>query len=303
MPVEQINGLGIAYEMIGDGDPWAITPGGRFSKDSPGVRELAVALAATDKRVLIWDRPNTGASDVCFKGSSESAMQADVLAELLDHLDMAPAVIIGGSGGSRVSLLTAARHPESTRALALWWISGGPYGLLTLATHYCGDSIAAAWRYGMEAVAALPAWAEASSATRTIEPGSWLRILKPSLGRSSSGCWRTARDPTNWCPAYRCRARAMDMPALVFRSGESDPHHTRGTSERLAPLLPHAELVEPPWGDREWTERAEEAADRVGIFSRWPLLTPQLIDWAAPPSGSGGSRGRWRWSPGPASGR
>ena len=33
MPVEKVNGLGVAYEVIGQGEPWAITPGGRFSKD------------------------------------------------------------------------------------------------------------------------------------------------------------------------------------------------------------------------------------------------------------------------------
>ena len=176
MPVEQINGLGIAYEVIGQGQPWVITPGGRFSKDAPGVRELARALAADRKQVLIWDRPNTGASEVCFDGDSESVMQADVLAGLLRALGMAPAVISGGSGGSRVSLLAAARHPDMARALAVWWISGGPYGLLTLGTHYCGDSIAAAWRYGMDAVAALPEWAEVLernpvNRAQVLEPG------------------------------------------------------------------------------------------------------------------------------------
>src|SRR3974390_1450174 len=98
-----INGCSVEYELIGDGKPWVITPGGRFSKDSAGVRELAAALADRGNKVLIWDRPNCGASDVCFTGSSESAMQADMLAELLVHLDMAPAVIAGGSGGARVS--------------------------------------------------------------------------------------------------------------------------------------------------------------------------------------------------------
>src|SRR5450432_1585039 len=93
-----IDGLSIAYDVIGEGRPWAITPGGRFSKDFPGVRELAEALAAEGNRVLIYDRPNCGESDVCFTGESESAMQADTLAELLRHLDMAPAVIAGGSG-------------------------------------------------------------------------------------------------------------------------------------------------------------------------------------------------------------
>src|SRR6059058_2822403 len=103
MPSAKVNGLNVSYEVIGDGArPWSITPGGRFSKDSPGIRQLAEALAANDNRVLIWDRPNCGASEVCFEGENESAMQADTLAALIEHLDMAPAVISGGSGGSRV---------------------------------------------------------------------------------------------------------------------------------------------------------------------------------------------------------
>ena len=125
MPHATVNDLTIAYEVIGEGRPWAITPGGRFSKDFPGVRELAEALAEAGNQVLIYDRPNCGASDVCFTGASESAMQADTLAALLRHLDLAPAVISGGSGGARVSLLTASRHPDVAAGLAVWWISGG----------------------------------------------------------------------------------------------------------------------------------------------------------------------------------
>ena len=109
---------------------------------------------------MIWDRPNCGASDVCFEGASESEMQADKLAGLLRALDLAPAVIVGGSGGARVSLLTAVRHPDVTAKLAMLWISGGVYGLMLLATHYCGESIRAAWSGGMEAVVELPEWAE-----------------------------------------------------------------------------------------------------------------------------------------------
>src|SRR5262245_3350052 len=113
MPVATVDGVSLAYEVIGDrGRPWVVTPGGRFSKDCPGVLELAEALAGEGNRALIWDRPNCGASDVCFTGPSESAMQADALAALLVDLDLAPAVIAGGSGGARVSMLTAARHRE-----------------------------------------------------------------------------------------------------------------------------------------------------------------------------------------------
>jgi pimeloyl-ACP methyl ester carboxylesterase len=278
----QIEGLRIAYDVVGDGDPWVLTPGGRFSKDTPGLHELAGALAETGKRVLVWDRPNTGASDVCFTGSSESAMQADVLAGLLRSLDLVPAVIAGGSGGSRVSLLTAARHRDVARGLALWWISGGPYGLLSLATHYCGDSIAAAWRDGMPAVTALSEWSEVlerNPANRErflgLDPQDFIATLEQWM---LAYCPR----PDQLVPGVSDdELRMLELPSLVFRSGVSDPHHTRATSERLAALLPRAELVEPPWGDGEWNERTVAAASGEGLFERWPLLAPQLTRWSA----------------------
>ncbi len=119
---EKVEELSLAYELFGDGGrPWVITPGGRFSKDYPGVRDFAVALADLGNRVLIYDRPNTGASDVCLTGSTESAMQADALAALLTHLDMTPAVIAGGSGepGCRCS------PPPVIVRLRPGWSSGG----------------------------------------------------------------------------------------------------------------------------------------------------------------------------------
>jgi pimeloyl-ACP methyl ester carboxylesterase len=275
-----VNGLTLAYETIGEGRPWVITPGGRFTKDEPGVRQLAEALAAQGNRVLIWDRPNCGESDVCFEGSSESAMQADALVGLLGHLDMTPAVIIGGSGGARVSLLAAAQ-PGAASGLAIWWISGGVYGLLTLAMHYCGGSLAAAWTSGgMEAVAELPEWAEVTARNE----GNRRRILDqdPKAFIAAMERWMMAYSPSEDEPVPGlsvAAARAMDIPALVFRSGESDVWHTRATSERLAEVLPEARLVEPPWGDREWLERQDTHDD--GIFVRWPLLAPQLLEWQA----------------------
>lgn len=276
-----VNGLTLGYDVIGsEGRPWVVTPGGRFSKDTPGVRQLAEVLAAGGNRVLIWDRPNCGESDVCFEGPSESAMQADALAALLTTLEMTPAVIAGGSGGARVSLLTASRHREVAAGLAVWWISGGPYGLLSLATHYCGGSLSAAWRDGMAAVADLPEWEEVLQRN----PSNRERIVTQDRSRFIAAMerWMVAycpRDGEHVPGLPDADARALDLPALVFRSGESDPHHTRATSEALAELLPEAELVEPPWGDREWIER-QEARDE-GLFARWPLLAPQLLSWEA----------------------
>ena len=66
--------------------------------------------------------------------------------------------------------------------------------------------------------------------------------------------------------------------------------HTRATSEALAAGLPGAELVEPPWDDNEWNER-RAAVEQVGsLFVRWPLLVPQLVDWADNERSDGGAR-------------
>jgi pimeloyl-ACP methyl ester carboxylesterase len=286
MAVTQVNGLSISYEVIGDAGarPWAITPGGRFSMTSPGVRELAVALAGRGNRVLIWDRPNCGSSDVCFTGSSESQMQADVLAGLLRELDLAPAVIAGGSGGARVSLLTAARHRDVASGLAMWWISGGVFGLMTLGVHYCSGSLKAAWNGTMEDVAELPEWAQVIG----LNPRN--RELFCQQDRAefmmTMERWMAAYCPSDDQPVpglTMAEARSFDVPTLVFRSGASDFNHTRAASERLAKVLPNARLVEPPWGDTEWNDRssARPGGGGEGLFVGWPALAPILQDWAA----------------------
>lgn len=277
-----VNGLSISYELVGaKGRPWVITPGGRYGKDAVGVRELAVALAGEGERVLIWDRPNTGASDVSFDGESESELQADALAGLLSQLDLAPAIIAGGSGGSRVSLLTAARHPEVAAGLAVWWISGGVFGLMSIGVHYTSGSFRAAWDHGMEAVAELPEWREVIERN----PGNRERILAQGRGEFLATMER-------WLAVYCPRAgelvpglpdaalRGLAVPALVLRSGADDIHHRRETSERLAELLPNAVLQEPPWPDTEWRDRHTPEAAREGLFARWPLLAPILLRWS-----------------------
>ena len=90
MPVAELGGIEIAYELVGAGQPWVITPGGRFTKDVGGLPEMARALADRGKQVLTWDRPNCGASSVVFRGASESEVQAEVLGALLRHLDLGP---------------------------------------------------------------------------------------------------------------------------------------------------------------------------------------------------------------------
>jgi pimeloyl-ACP methyl ester carboxylesterase len=281
VPVAELDGLEIAYDVVGEGPAWILTPGGRFTKEVGGLPEMAQAIADHGRTVVTWDRPNCGSSSVVFRGPSESEVQAEALAALLRHLDVGPAVIAGGSGGARVSLLAAARHPDVTAGVAMWWISGGVPGLLQLAGYYCMPSLDAAWHGGMEAVAALEQWQEVIERN----PRNRERILSYDRAEFLEVMDRWA---LAYCPCEDslvpglddADVARLDMPILVFRSGESDMSHTRATSEALAAGLPGAELVEPPWGDTEWNERRAAIEETGSLFVRWPLLVPQLIEWA-----------------------
>ena len=266
-----VDGLSISYEVIGEvsggGRRWAITPGGRFSKDYPGVRELAVALAGEGNQVLIWDRPNCGESDVCFTGASESAMQADTLAALLTHLDMAPAVISGGSGGSRVSMLTAARHPEVASGLALWWISGGAFGLMSLGLHYCGQSLVNAWKGAWPTSSPSQSGRRCSSGTRRTANGSSTRTAGSSSRRWNGGCWPTARAATSSFPGCRAKPPA---PSTSPPWCSAAVRATRTTRVRRRSRLPRCSRTRDSWSRRGVTASGSNA-DRAREPGREPL--------------------------------
>ncbi|HTV94685.1 MAG TPA: alpha/beta hydrolase [Steroidobacteraceae bacterium] len=282
MPTITIDGTAIAYDLLGDGPRTAVlTPGGRFSKDTPGVRELAERLAHGGLRVLIWDRPNCGESDLCFRGASESLLHADALAGLLRGLGVPRAMLVGGSAGSRVSLLAAIRHPEVVDRLFLLWISGGAVSLAALAFHYCHDSLAAAAAGGMEAVAALPGWQEQLNRN----PRNRAALLRQDgaafIETMKRWAWSFFPQENSPVPGLvPAQLAALQMPVMVLRSGESDYHHPRETSEAVHAMIAQSRIAEPPWGDREWIERLQAASHGEGLFARWPLLAPQILEFA-----------------------
>lgn len=278
-----INGIAIDYDLIGPrGAPAiALTPGGRFARDSAGLPELADALAADGRRVLLWDRPNCGASDISFAGDSESELHAHTLTELIRALELGPTALAAGSAGSRTSLIAASRDPEVVSHLILWWISGGPIGLLSLAYYYCCESAIAASIGGMAAVAELPAWAEQierNPANRDIllahDPQQFIGIMER---------WAMVYIPSPDSPVPGMSAehfRALTMPTLIYRSGESDLSHTRQTSEWVHQLIPHAILREPPWPDEEWNNRLMQSMKQSGdLFSGWPALADDILNF------------------------
>jgi pimeloyl-ACP methyl ester carboxylesterase len=158
MPVAQVRGVNINYEVLGRRGPWmALSPGGRRAMDE--IRYLAEPMAEAGYRVLIHDRRNCGASDVAFDGDdSEYEIWADDLYELLAQLNALPTIVGGSSSGCRLAMVFALRHPASVRALMLWRVTGGVFAAERLAENYYGQFITAARAGGMAAVCEMEHW-------------------------------------------------------------------------------------------------------------------------------------------------
>jgi 2-hydroxy-6-oxonona-2,4-dienedioate hydrolase len=280
----EIHGGEVVYELLGPegGQPIVLTPGGRFSKDVPGLRPLAEALAAGGLRVLLWDRPNCGASDVQFYGRSESHMRADTLAELLTRLGLAPAIIAGGSGGARDSLVTVMLHPEVATKVAAWSIVGGLYSTMSLGGYYIVPNINAARITGMQGLVGMPEWQaliEANPRNKERLLGwdadefvavmlRWLNAFVPKPGQTIPG----VEDE---------EFGKIRVPALIIRGGVADLDHPKRTSMEVHCLIRGSRLVEPPWPEDAWEKASAAQARGTGNrFDPWVQAAPLLLDFA-----------------------
>lgn len=287
MPSVEINGGQVVYEVVGDknGIPLALTPGGRFSKDFPGVRPLAERLAAGGINVLLWDRPNCGASDVQFsdRWPSESHMYADTLQQLIKHLGFGPTIIAGGSGGARASIITAIEYPEVTSRLFVWHIVGGVYSSFLLGCYYVVGNITTAKRGGMEAVIEMPEWKERIAQNPrnrerllSIPKDEFVRVMKRWLNAYVS-------KPGQAIPGVPDEDFArIKVPTTIIRSGENDDDHPKRTSFEVHALIKGSRMVEPPWAEDAW-EQAGIRSFQTGephTFDPWPLAAPVIIEFS-----------------------
>ncbi len=166
-------------------------------------------------------------------------MNADTLAGLIKALNLGPALLLGGSAGSRVSLITAARHPDLIAGLFLVWITGGWIGLAILCGVYCGDTAVTAIRRGMEAVADMPGWKE----TLERNPANRARIASQEVPAFIDIMQRWAESffPKENSPVpglLPSDFAAMKMPVMILRSCLSDMHHPGSPPSRSTAGIP-----------------------------------------------------------------
>src|SRR4051794_6116639 len=284
MPVANVRGANINYQIVGDRGPWvALNPGGRRALD--GVLGLAEQIAAAGYRVLLHDRRNCGASDVIIDGDdSEYEIWADDLYTLLKQLDALPVFAGGSSSGCRTSLLLALRHPEAVRGLLLWRVTGGEFAATRLAQNYYGDFMDVAEQGGMAAVCDTEFFRERIAAN----PANRARLMAmdPQRFREVMGRWREAFLQSVDLPvigATEEQLRSVAVPSVVVPG--NDRTHGRTTGENAARLIPGSQLyilfpeqldvdlaVE-SWDDKE--KQAELGSVFVDFLNRVSQAAPQ----------------------------
>ena len=279
----EINGGNVVYEILGDeGDFIALTPGGRFSKDIEGLRPLAEELVKGGYRVLLWDRPNCGKSDVQFYGQSESHMRAETLHALITGLDIGPCILAGGSGGARDSMLTTMLYPEIVRKLVVWNIVGGVYGSFVLGSYYIVPSILAVRGAGMKGVIGVDEWKQRIAENPAnkdrflaLDPDDflklmlrWLNAFVPKPGQTIPGVDDEMFDN-------------IKVPTLIIRGGENDLDHPKRTSLEVSCLIKGSQLIDPPWPEDAWERAGEDRASgkvkRFNMFDTWVQAAPAIL--------------------------
>jgi len=113
----------IYFESYGEGEAIVLTHG---MGGNHVVWYQQVAALAAQYRVITWDQPGFGRS-TSGTGNVGPGPAVDDLAQILDHLDIARAHIVGQSMGGWAALGFALDHPERTSSLVLADTIGGIY--------------------------------------------------------------------------------------------------------------------------------------------------------------------------------
>ena len=241
MPVVELEGTEIAYEVLGDaGDPLVLVHGSWVDHATFGA---VVPVLAQSFRVLTYDLRGHGRSGRTFGAHPVDDHVRD-LAGLLRATDLYPAHVAGNSLGAAVAVQLAAERPDLFRSLIahdaplVGMLAGAePPELL--------DAVAR-----MDAIRDVAALGDArGAAQRFVElvgrsPGAWPR-LPPAVQElyvAHAAAWLAEYEDSRTLAVDPARLAEFDPPALLT-TGETSPLFFGLIAARLAAILPNVHSV------------------------------------------------------------
>jgi pimeloyl-ACP methyl ester carboxylesterase len=222
------DGVEIAFLDEGEGEPIVLVHGFASNKEvnwvGPG---WVTTLARAGRRVIALDNRGHGASGKLYDPADyRSAVMAEDVRALIDHLGLPRADIMGYSMGARITAFLALAHPGRVRSAVL-----GGLGIRLVQGVGLPDTIALAL--------------EASSLAEVSDPTAYMfrafaEQTKSDL-RALAACLRGSRETLS-----RAEVGRIAVPVLVA-VGSADP--IAGSPQELAALIPGAKAFVIPGRD------------------------------------------------------
>jgi pimeloyl-ACP methyl ester carboxylesterase len=219
MPQFTHDGVEISFIDEGQGEPIVLVHGFASNKEvnweAPG---WMTTLTRAGRRAIALDNRGHGASGKLYDPAAyHSAVMAEDVRALLDHLDLRRADVIGYSMGARITAFLALAHPDRVRAAVL-----GGLGFRLIEGVGLPDTIADALK--------APALADVTDPTAYMFRA-FAEQTKSDL-RALAACMRGSRQTLS-----RSEAGEIAVPVMVA-VGEKD--QIAGSPEALAALIPGA---------------------------------------------------------------
>ncbi len=236
-------GVEIDYLDEGDGDPIVLVHGFASTKEVNWVHPGWVTTLTRDRRrVIALDNRGHGASSKLYDPPAyHSAVMADDVRALLDHLKIERADVMGYSMGARITAFLAVKHPERVRSAIL-----GGLGIRLVEGVGLPESIADAL--------------EAPSLEDVRDPaGRVFRMFaeqtKSDL-RALAACIRGSRQTLS-----RAEVAAIRAPVMVA-VGTKD--QVAGSAQELVALIPGARALDIP--DRDHMLAVGDRLFKAGVI-------------------------------------
>ena len=228
MPRFTHDGVEITFLDEGEGEPIVLVHGFASNKEvnwvAPG---WVTTLTRAGRRVVALDNRGHGASSKLYDPADyHSAIMAEDVRALINHLGLSRTDVMGYSMGARITAFLALSHPDRVRSAVL-----GGLGIRLVEGVGLPDTIAQA----LEA----PSLAEVSDPTAYMFRA-FAEQTKSDL-RALAACLRGSRDTLS-----RAEVGRISVPVLVA-VGSADP--LAGSPEALAALIPGAKAFVIPGRD------------------------------------------------------